>query len=73
MFHGKRLDWCRGWKDGCGKVVADDWCKAQGFVQAADFTPDPHIGASKQTRQLASGLICDEARCDGFKVITCSD
>jgi hypothetical protein len=73
VYNGKRLDWCRGWKDACGRATADEWCKSKGYLQAANFTPDPHIGATKPTRQLASGLVCDEDRCDGFKAITCSD
>ena len=72
VFKGRQLDWCRGWKDRCGKAAADDFCKLNGFVEAIAYTPDPMIGAIQPTRQIASGLVCDHIGCDGFKQITCS-
>jgi hypothetical protein len=70
-FNGRRLDWCRGWKDRCGKATADEFCQLNGFVEALSFAPDPKIGATEPTRQIASGLVCDHAGCDGFAEIAC--
>jgi hypothetical protein len=71
-FNGRRLDWCRGWKDQCGKATADEFCRLNGFVQALSFAPDPKIGAAEPTRQIASGLVCDHDGCDGFAEIACT-
>jgi hypothetical protein len=71
-FNGRRLDWCRGWKDACGKATADEFCRLNGFVQALSFAPDPKIGAAQPTRQIASGLVCDHDGCDGFAEIACT-
>lgn len=73
LFKGRRLDWCRGWRDTCGKSTADEFCKLNGFTVAASFSPDPHIGARQPTRQIASGMVCDHELCDGFKEITCTN
>ena len=70
-FNGRRLDWCRGWKDACGKATADEFCRLNGFVEALSFVPDPKIGADEPTRQIASGLVCDHDGCDGFAEIAC--
>ena len=70
-FDGRRLDWCRGWKDACGKATADEFCRLNGFVEALSFVPDPAIGAAEPTRQIASGLVCDNEGCDGFAEIAC--
>lgn len=71
VFEGRRLDWCRGWKDRCGKAAADEFCQRNGFIEAASFEPDPKIGATEPTRQIASGLVCDHDGCDGFAEIAC--
>ena len=71
-FNGRRLDWCRGWKDACGKATADEFCRLNGFVEALSFVPDPKIGAAEPTRQIASGLVCDHENCDGFAEIACT-
>lgn len=71
VFDGRRLDWCRGWKDKCGKATADEFCRLNGFIEAASFLPDPNIGANEPTRQIASGLVCDHEGCDGFAEIAC--
>ncbi len=73
VFNGRRLDWCRGWKDACGKAAADDFCKLNGYAEAVAFSPDPHIGDTQPTRQIASGLVCDHDGCDGFAAITCRE
>ena len=49
-FNGRRLDWCRGWKDACGKATADEFCRLNGFVEALSFVPDPKIGAAEPTK-----------------------
>jgi len=70
-FDGRRLDWCRGWKDKCGKATADEFCQLNGFAAALSFAPDPRIGGKEPTRQIASGLVCDHDDCDGFVEISC--
>lgn len=72
LFGGKRLDWCRGWKDTCGQATADDYCRYKGFVRAVAFAPDMHIGHRQPTRQIATGMVCDQEMCDGFKIIACA-
>jgi len=71
-FNGRRLDWCRGWKDLCGRATADEFCRLNGFDGALSFAPDPKIGAAEPTRQIASGLVCDHDGCDGFAEIACT-
>ena len=71
MFNGNRLGWCANWGADCGEPAAEAWCLAQGFASAASFTKAPRIGDKSPTRLIATGAICDEAECDGFKEITC--
>jgi hypothetical protein len=72
-WNGDRLDWCVNWAQGCGKAAADAFCKAKGFVQAGGFSMDPDIGAVQRTRLIATGAVCDQGFCDGFKGITCKN
>ncbi len=72
MYNGKRLDWCHGWDQDCGQVAADAFCKTNGFSRAKAFEQDPHIGDAQPTRVIANGAVCDQAVCNGFKVITCT-
>ena len=72
MIQGYRLDVCRVWGSECGKPAADAFCQRQGFGNATLFTVDNDIGAQSPTRVIATGQICNEGYCDGFKSITCA-
>ena len=68
---GNRLDWCVDWGVGCGEPAATAFCQAEGWVQAIDFAIANDIGASKPTRLIGTGAVCDQGFCDGFAKITC--
>jgi hypothetical protein len=70
-WKGDRLDWCQSWSTGCGKAAADAFCQATGYQNATAFEQAPNIGASQRTRLIATGAVCDQDFCDGFKSITC--
>ena len=70
-WKGDRLDWCLNWSTGCGKQTADAFCKASGYQNAVSFTQAPNIGSTQKTRLIATGAVCDQNFCDGFKSITC--
>jgi hypothetical protein len=72
-WNGDRLDWCVNWAQGCGKAAADAFCKAKGFAKTAGFSIDPDIGAVQRTRLIATGAVCDQGFCDGFKGIACKN
>jgi hypothetical protein len=72
MYNGKRLAWCHEFDADCGRPAADAFCKANGFAAASEFTLDPHIGDVAPTRSIGSGAVCDQAPCDGFKLIACT-
>jgi hypothetical protein len=72
-YKGKRLDWCVNWSVGCGQDAATAWCKTQGYANAIAFKMAPDIGLTKPTRLIGTGAVCDQAFCDGFKFITCSN
>jgi hypothetical protein len=71
-WQGDRLDWCQNWSAGCGKVAADAFCKTVGFENATKFEQAPDIGSTQKTRLIATGAVCDQNFCDGFKYITCT-
>ena len=72
-WNGDRLDWCVNWAQGCGKAAADAFCKAKGFAKAGGFSMDPDIGSVQRTRLIATGAVCDQGFCDGFKAIACKN
>jgi len=72
MYNGKRLAWCHDFDADCGKPAADAFCKVNGFTAASEFSLDPHIGDVAPTRSIGSGAVCDQAPCDGFKLIACA-
>jgi hypothetical protein len=72
MWKGDRLDWCLNWSTGCGKGAADAYCKTRGYQNAIKFEQAADIGSQQQTRLMATGVVCDQNFCDGFKSITCS-
>ena len=72
-YKGNRLDWCVNWAVGCGKDAATAWCKTKGFNNSLGFQIAHDIGAATPTRLIGTGAVCDQAFCDGFKVITCAN
>lgn len=70
-WKGDRLDWCLNWATGCGKDAADAFCKAKGLKTAVRFAQAPNIGTTQKTRLIATGAVCDQDFCDGFKFIQC--
>ncbi|RPI35902.1 MAG: tetratricopeptide repeat protein, partial [Hyphomicrobiaceae bacterium] len=63
-----RLDWCREWSQLCGKPAADEFCRRQGFLDAASFTKAP---VGEHTSVIGTGQICNNPSCDSFATITC--
>lgn len=39
-----RLDWCREWSANCGKPAADAYCDSLGYLKAAKFEIQEHVG-----------------------------
>lgn len=68
---GYRLDWCRVWAGDCGKGAADAFCRLHGHARAVEWEMDPDIGLRSPTKVIATGQICNEGFCDGFKFIKC--
>lgn len=66
---GVRLDWCKVWGDKCGKPAADAFCKQHEFDKASSYVQDLKPGG--KTKVIASGQICNDVGCAGFKSITC--
>lgn len=72
MWNGDRLDWCLNGSTGCGKDAADAFCETRGYESAIKFEQAASIGSQQKTRLIATGAVCDQNFCDGFKSITCS-
>jgi len=70
-WKGDRLDWCVKPGVGCGKDVADLFCKASGFTKATDFSPAMKIGLQTPTRTIGNNALCNTIICNGFQSITC--
>ena len=70
-YKGDRLDLCMNWAQGCGKPVANAYCKMRGFKKSVGYTIDHNIGSSQPTRLIGTGAVCDQGFCDGFKRIKC--
>jgi tetratricopeptide (TPR) repeat protein len=64
-----RLDWCREWAQQCGKAAADEFCRRQGFAEAASFAKAANVG--EPTRVIGSGQVCNQPSCAGFAAISC--
>jgi hypothetical protein len=64
-LEGTRIDACMA-EGGCGKPVADAFCKTQGYDKALIFQRE----AFQSTRVLDSGETCT-ASCTAFKQIKC--
>lgn len=64
-----RVDWCYQDGKGCGRKVAQSFCRRLGFMQAVGFAQDKAVYA---TRSLGDRALCFGAACNGFKEIQCS-
>jgi hypothetical protein len=68
---GYRLDYCREWGTNCGTPAADAFCTSKGYTRSVYWEIDQHIGVETPTKIFATGDICNQSFCDGFKVIDC--
>ncbi len=71
--NGKRLDLCVNWGVDCGQPAANAFCQSKGWTSASDYVVAEDIGANSPTRLIGTGALCDQAYCDGFREITCSN
>jgi hypothetical protein len=74
MYAGYRVDWCKNWASDCGGPAAEAYCDAKYGTSsiASAWKKAVNIGASAPTRTIGDGRICDQAYCDGFESITCT-
>jgi hypothetical protein len=72
-YNGMRLDLCVNWGVGCGQPAANAYCQSKGWNQAANYSVANDIGATRPTRLIGTGAICDQGYCDGFRQITCTN
>jgi hypothetical protein len=68
---GYRLDYCREWGTNCGAPAADAFCSSKGYTRSVHWEIDPNIGVETPTKIFATGAMCNQSFCDGFKVIDC--
>ncbi|MGB8818695.1 MAG: hypothetical protein WCC66_12320 [Rhizobiaceae bacterium] len=71
--NGMRLDLCVNWGVGCGQPAANAYCQAKGWDHAATYSVANDIGATRPTRLIGTGAVCDQGYCDGFRQITCTN
>ncbi len=69
---GNRVDWCLHWGSSCGAPAANEFCRRVGYSHASAFSKADNIGAHSPTVVLGSGAVCNQAHCDGFQNITCT-
>lgn len=70
-WDGNRLDWCLNWGRGCGKPVANAYCRKRGHERTIGFEKASNIGNRHPTRLITTGAVCDSDHCDGFRYISC--
>ena len=63
-----RIDWCYENGKGCGKKVANSFCRLMGFERATGYKQDPQVHAS---REIGDGRLCFGDSCRGFSSVTC--
>lgn len=68
LVHGLPLAFCSSNGTGCGKSVAQAYCRAMGYQSADHWTRAYHL---PQTRYLDNDRHCTQHECDGFKTIRC--
>lgn len=67
-FDNQRLAWCYDSTKGCGRTVAQSFCKRMGYMRTTDFSKQDSAYA---TEQLGSKELCYGEKCPGFRNITC--
>lgn len=68
-WKGYRLDVCWLGIGYCGKWSADAFCKAKGFSESLDSTPDQEP-SNTPTRAIGNNQICEKG-CRGYQQIIC--
>ncbi len=69
-YKGLALDWSYDWGEiGCGKRVADAFCKTKKFKRSVGYKKREDPGG--RTRQISNDSICDANYCDSFRFIMC--
>lgn len=63
-----RVDWCYENGKGCGKKVANSFCRQMGYAHAVDYKQDPNVHAS---REIGDSKLCFGDSCKGFTSISC--
>lgn len=63
-----RVAWCYEDGKGCGKKVANSFCRRMGYSRSSAYTTDTEIHAS---REIGNGKLCFGDQCRGFSSITC--
>ena len=63
-----RIDWCYENGKGCGKKVANSFCRRMGFARAINYKQDIAVYAS---REIGDGRLCFGDSCKGFSSVTC--
>lgn len=63
-----RIDWCYENGKGCGKKVANSFCRRLGFARAINYKQDIAVYAS---REIGDGRLCFGDSCKGFSSVTC--
>lgn len=63
-----RLDWCYEDGKGCGKKVANSFCRIMGYTESHDYKLDNKVYAS---REIGNGKLCFGKNCRGFSYINC--
>ena len=64
---GVRLAFCDESGETCGDPVANAFCRKAGFAMSRTWLIDEYV---KQAKVL-DGYLCEENKCDGFRMISC--
>ena len=67
-FAHYRVDWCYNNGKGCGKRVANSFCRRMGYRYAQGYKKEAQIAA---TKALGNQRLCFGGACNGFSEITC--
>lgn len=68
LYQSQPLNWCEQNKKHCGEVVAKKYCHKMGYPHVVKVIKANDIG---QSRFIDAKQNCDNAFCDGFKMIRC--
>lgn len=70
LYHTERLSYCYLDGKACGKSVATEYCHQMGYEALAHEEIDHNVGL---THYLDSNSGCRGWKCDGFKLIQCTN